>query len=58
MAMDLRGETIGSDGKPISGAGIANVKCDDVNLGCYELAFIPLSWYDPAAPLPVYPYYT
>jgi hypothetical protein len=57
MAMDLLGQTLGTDGKPISQNGIAGVVPSEVNLGCYELAYIPLSWYNPAAALPSYPYY-
>lgn len=58
MATDMRGATLGSDGQPISkngivgGSGACPYTADvDVNLGCYELAFLPLSWFNPT-PLP------
>jgi hypothetical protein len=50
MALDLRGETIGTDGNQICPDGLYSGQSakytDDVpvNLGCYELAYVPLSW--------------
>jgi hypothetical protein len=54
MAIDLRGQTLGADeyqlspnglmasGAPVYASGVP------VKLGCYELAFLPLSWYNPS----------
>jgi hypothetical protein len=60
MALDLRGETLGTDGQPICATGVSASQiavysdAAPVNLGCYELAFVPLSWCDPAWSLATY----
>jgi hypothetical protein len=53
MALDLRGLTQGTDGNPICRRGVTNAQLftylepDPVSAGLYELAYIPLSWFNP-----------
>jgi hypothetical protein len=54
MALDMTGQTLDNEGQPISkdgimtGSGSCVYPADQpVSLGCYELAFLPLSWYNP-----------